>query len=257
LRFHIVRYHGLYRDPEEIRGQPPQEFVSVQDFVQQVRWLRQEGYALLSLSDCRDRAGQDRLPERVVCLIFDDGKESCLRLAVPVLAQEGGVATFFIVPEWLGRRNILAASGVKDLASLGMEVGSHSMSHPFLTELTAADLDREVGGSKQFLEDLLGRRVESFSYPFGDTNSLVRQAVAKAGYRIACGSRGGANLLPPDWLSLRCRGMHHGVRGTDLRGMLDRRGPSLGESAAGFVKRLVGMRRYARWTERWRQREVE
>jgi len=257
LRFHIVRYHGLYRDPEEIRGQPPQEFVSVDDFVHHVRGLRQDGYALLSLTDCRNRAEQGRLPDRVVCIIFDDGKESCLRLAVPVLAQEGGVATFFIVPGWLGRRNILAASEVKDLASLGMEVGSHSMTHPFLTELAPADLDREVGGSKQFLEDLLGRPVECFSYPFGDANSKVREAVEKAGYRLACGSRGGANQLPVDWLSLRCRAMHHRVGGADLRGMLDRPGPSWGESAAGFVKRLVGMRRYARWTERWRQREVE
>ncbi|HEV8335073.1 MAG TPA: polysaccharide deacetylase family protein [Candidatus Polarisedimenticolia bacterium] len=257
MRFHVLRYHGLYRDPEEIRGRPPQEYVSVDDFVHQVRWIRQNGYAMLTLRECRERAERGRLPEKVVCLSFDDGKESSLRLAVPVLAQEGGVATFFIVPAWLGRKNILVPSEVRDLASLGMEVGSHSLNHPFLTELGSSDLDREIAGSKDFLEDLLGRSVDCFSYPFGDANAKVRDAVEKAGYQVACGTRRGSNLLPPDWIYLRCWGMHRRVRGADLRGMLDRAGPSLGETAAEMVKRVVGMRRYARWTERWRRREVE
>ena len=68
------------------------------------------------------------------------------------------------------------------------------MSHPRLTQLTAAQQRQEIFGSKQALEDLLGSEVPDFCYPYGDYNIQVRDLVQEAGYRtgLTC-IRGAAN----------------------------------------------------------------
>jgi peptidoglycan/xylan/chitin deacetylase (PgdA/CDA1 family) len=194
------------------------------------------------------------LPPRSVCITFDDGKQSDLRMAVPALLEAQAKATFFIIPEWVGSSNILDAAQVRELAACGMEVGSHSLSHPFMTELDAASLEREAVASRQFLENLLGRQVESFSYPFGDVNDRVRQAVARAGYRVACGTRRGRNPAAPDWLLLRRWGVPGSAGVEGLRQILSRNSPTWRQAAVEVVKRAAGTRRFTAWKGRWARR---
>jgi peptidoglycan/xylan/chitin deacetylase (PgdA/CDA1 family) len=255
--FQVLLYHGLYRDGREIRGEPVEDYVSREDFSRQVRWLKESGHHLLSLRRCRELSAARRLPPHTVCVTFDDGKLSDLAVAVPILQEAGAEATFFIIPGWLGHTNILAPSQVRDIAACGMEVGAHSMTHPFMTELDDAALDREAEGSRRFLEDLLGSAVESFSYPYGDVDGRVREAVLHAGYLAACGTRRGRNPSSPDWLLLR-RWSVPGSAGVDgLRRLLARRTPSWIQSAGEVVKRGVGMRRIVAWKERWARRAGE
>jgi len=251
VTFQILLYHGLYRDRQELSGKPTLEYVSEAEFSQHVLCLVENGYRLLSLTTCRDRVELGTLPEKTVCLTFDDGKQSDLHLAAPILHAAGAQATFFVIPGWLGNRNVMAASDIRELAGLGMEIGSHSMSHPFLTELGSEALRGEVEGSKSFLEDLLGRRVQSFAYPYGDLDAPVRAAVEKAGYRVGCGTRRGLNTPGKDWLSLRRWGIRENVGSGRLSRILKRKSPSFGESTAEVIKRAMGMRRYVRWRDRW------
>jgi len=254
MSFQVLLYHGLYQDPLEIRGKPAEEYVSAEDFSRQVCWMRENGYSLLSLRRCRDLAHAGKLPPQTVCLTFDDGKQSDLRLAVPILREAGAEATFFIIPGWLDTRNILAASQVRELVACGMEVGSHSLTHPFMTELDDAALEREATASRLFLEDLLGSSVVSFSYPYGDVNARVRRAMTRAGYRVACGTWRGRNPDSPDWLLLRRWGIPGSAGVEGLRGILSRNTPSWSQAVGEMVKRTVGMRRFAAWKGRWARR---
>ncbi len=182
MTFQVLLYHGLYADRLEIAGKPAREYVPMEEFRAHILWLKEAGYALLTLRECRTRVERGGLPPRSVCLTFDDGKASDLRLAAPVLADLGARATFFIIPGWLGKPNILTADGVKELSGAGFEIGAHSLNHPFLTSLGDEALRQEVRAPKSYLEDLLGHQVESFSYPFGDSDRRVRSAVAEAGH---------------------------------------------------------------------------
>ncbi len=249
MKFHVLRYHGLFRNREELAGATFREYVSEEEFGGQVRWLKERGYAFLTLAQCRERWGREHFPEKAVCVAFDDGKQSGLRLAAPILAREGAVATYFVVPGWLGRRNVLERSEVRKLAALGMEIGSHSLTHPFMTRLAPGDLERETSGSKAYLEDLLGRPVESFSYPWGDTNRRVQAAVREAGYQVGCGAGRGANASPADWLLLNCCSMRLGLTHAHLQEMLNRRSTSLGESFVQVLRRVLGMRRFVAWSD--------
>lgn len=66
-----------------------------------------------------------------------------------------------------------------------VEIGSHSRSHPQLSQLDDAALDSELRGSKDDLESWLGRPVRHFAYPSGDHDPRVVAAVKRAGYASA------------------------------------------------------------------------
>jgi len=91
----------------------------------------------------------------------------------------------------------------RSLRDAGMEVGSHSRTHPVLTDLPAARLASEVLDSKRRLEEEMGGPVAWFCYPNGDYNAAVQRALAEAGYRAACSLEPGANVHAKDLMALR------------------------------------------------------
>jgi len=70
-------------------------------------------------------------------------------------------------------------------------VGSHTLTHPRLTELSATALDEELLGSRRIIATEAGVVPELFCYPRGDLNPSVQRAVKRAGYRLACATRAG------------------------------------------------------------------
>jgi peptidoglycan/xylan/chitin deacetylase (PgdA/CDA1 family) len=134
----------------------------------------------------------------LVGLTFDDGYEDFLSVAMPTLEKLGFSATVFVVAGMLGkendwehrektsRRNLLQASGVREVWERGMEVGSHTMTHPRLSVLVPEMLVREVGDSRQALSEIVGTPVEGFCYPYGDLDGAAIQAVRRIGYAYAC-----------------------------------------------------------------------
>jgi len=114
---------------------------------------------------------------------WDDGHSGDLRLA-ELLARRGVVGTFY----WTVDHAEFTYPGpaeMRDLLGMGMEIGSHTMTHPDLTKLDDTKLKWELEASKLFLEDYVQRPMRTFCYPFGYFNRRVRDAVAAAGYGLA------------------------------------------------------------------------
>jgi peptidoglycan/xylan/chitin deacetylase (PgdA/CDA1 family) len=66
-----------------------------------------------------------------------------------------------------------------------MDIGAHTVTHSFLSVLSPADQSAEIAGSRKKLEDIIGRRVETFSYPYGNFSAETIGIVAKAGFMAA------------------------------------------------------------------------
>lgn len=85
----------------------------------------------------------------------------------------------------------------------GVEIGSHTVTHPILTRVSNEQLRRELRASRERLEEKLQRAVKQFCYPNGDYDERVRAAVAKAGYECAVTTTSGFNDQRSDRLALR------------------------------------------------------
>jgi peptidoglycan/xylan/chitin deacetylase (PgdA/CDA1 family) len=122
-------------------------------------------------------------PRLLVTSSWDDGDPADLRLA-EMLARYGFRATFYICRDRESRPRLTEAE-ISELAALPeLEIGSHTLTHPNLRQLSTCRVDAELRGSKAWLEDLVGRSVTSFCYPNGSYHRSVVRRVAAAGYSI-------------------------------------------------------------------------
>ncbi|MGH9768775.1 MAG: polysaccharide deacetylase family protein [Blastocatellia bacterium] len=91
----------------------------------------------------------------------------------------------------------------REMDANGVEIGSHTLTHPILTNVGDERLRRELRDSKSRLEEVLSRRVDHFCYPNGGADERVRREVARAGYRAAVTVVNGLNKKGDDPLTLR------------------------------------------------------
>ena len=186
----IFMYHAV----ADVAQDPNQLAVSPARFAEQMTWLARSGLRGVSVGAlvAAMAAGRAR---GLVGLSFDDGYTSLLSAALPVLARHGFGATAFIISDRIGGTNewddgpvwpLLDAAGVRELAAAGVEIGSHTATHPHLAAMAASRQAAEVTASRRRLEDLLSASVPGFAYPYGSMDEAARYAVGAAGYEYAC-----------------------------------------------------------------------
>lgn len=123
-----------------------------------------------------------------IFITFDDGYSNNLNFALKVLEEFNFPFTVYVVSDFIKnkKKGFLTKNELKKLASSPLvTIASHSQSHRYLTNLSKNELKVELNESKKYLEDLTGRPIESFAYPFGNTNKVVAQAVEECGYKFA------------------------------------------------------------------------
>lgn len=213
MRALVLMYHQV---GQPLSGQEARFCTSARDFAEQMRWLRESGYRPVGLEDIVEHVnGQRVLQEPAFHVTFDDGFVGVLEHALPVLQQHGIPASLFAVADRTGqtndwmctrgfpRRALLSAVQLRLLADEGMTIGSHTCTHARLPELAPDQAMAEITQSKNLLEDLLGRPVQHFAYPYGAFNAAVREQVIAAGYRSACSTRSGFNRPGEDPFLIR------------------------------------------------------
>jgi peptidoglycan/xylan/chitin deacetylase (PgdA/CDA1 family) len=126
-----------------------------------------------------------------VRLTVDDGNESDVRIALPLLVERGLRAEFFVPAGLLGRPGRLTADGVRELARAGMTIGSHGWGHRDWRRLAPGQGREEFTEANQVLEPLAGRPVTAASIPFGSYDRHVLRQLREAGYARVYSSDGG------------------------------------------------------------------
>lgn len=101
-------------------------------------------------------------------LTFDDGLESHYTTVYPLLKEKDFGATFFIISgvSRFQNKELMTENQIKELIDDGFEIGSHTMTHPFLTELEERDVEAEIRESKRLLEETYDISVDSFAFPY-------------------------------------------------------------------------------------------
>jgi peptidoglycan-N-acetylglucosamine deacetylase len=120
---------------------------------------------------------------KALILSFDDGNVADRHL-VKLMNEYGLVGTFHLNSNKLGTKDYLTKEEVGNLYK-GHEVSSHTANHPNLTSLSKIDVIYEVLDDRKDLERLMGYPVRGMSYPFGNTNNFVIEAISGLGIEYA------------------------------------------------------------------------
>src|SRR6185503_426609 len=143
-------------------------FLCIQEFE-----IQFNSYAQLGSDNIRNN--------KIVILNFDDGRKTQFTHAKPILDKYGFKATFYIVCNYVdNKKGFMTWDEIETLNKEGHDIGSHSMNHVHLSNLSKKHIEYEVGQSKKCLEDH-GIEATSFAYPFNDGSNekKVFQIVSK------------------------------------------------------------------------------
>jgi peptidoglycan/xylan/chitin deacetylase (PgdA/CDA1 family) len=190
----ILCYHNVATPPEDARFKLL--YVSADSFERQLWSLRRLGLRGVSMSEgiARLRRGT---PGGCVVFTFDDGYTDTLTTAAPLMRRYGFTATCYVVSDAVGTHNrwdadylgekkaLMSREQLGQWLAAGMEVGSHSCSHPRLQELHEDAARYEIAESRAALGNMLGAPIEHFAYPFGQFTADTIELVRRAGYSSA------------------------------------------------------------------------
>jgi len=195
----FLMYHELELPGRPLANSEPgyvRYVVTQAQFREQMQFLKAKGYEGASVS----RALQFGATKRVAITV-DDGCETDLLVAAPCLRELGFSATFYITAGWLGRPGYLSPGQLKELGEM-FEIGCHSLTHAYLTDLDDRGLQAETLQAKSRLEQALGRPIHHFSCPGGRYDARVANAARTAGYRTVATSSVHANSAETDPFAL-------------------------------------------------------
>ena len=175
----------------------PRMHISRDVFRQHLRYLEMTGYNVIALRDLYDYVTGKRasLPKNAVVITIDDGWSSAYTEIFPEMQKRKFPFTVFIYPKIIGQTaNALTWKQVKEMADAGVDIQSHSLSHPFLTRRRHRSMGdkqygewvrKELTESKRLIEKNTGKKVQFLAYPYGDYDDRLTEVVADSGYKAA------------------------------------------------------------------------
>ena len=134
-----------------------------------------------------------------IAVTFDDGFQSVLNYALPLMSKRRIPATIFVPTGYLGEKpgwifnpqhenaneSLLTKEQLQQLPDDLITIGSHCVTHPHLAKIDIERAFSELKESKKTLEEIVGKRIDLLSLPYGSYNKNIIQLAKEAGFRRA------------------------------------------------------------------------
>jgi peptidoglycan/xylan/chitin deacetylase (PgdA/CDA1 family) len=195
----IVAYHRVVEKPTNVLDVTPKRLK------EHFQFFKESGYTPITASQLLNwRDNPAAFPPKPLVITFDDGPLSNYTQVFPLLKKYDWAATFFIYPKVIteNSKTQLTWGQLREMAAAGMDIQSHTLTHPFLTDKKAAGalryskwLKQELRESRRILQEQLRREVNLIAYPYGFYNSYVEKQCRRAGYRGMFTINYGINLI--------------------------------------------------------------
>jgi len=155
----------------------------------QMNYLRDHGYHPITMQELYDYVTKGApLPEKPVCITFDDGYLDSYTIVYPLMKEYGFPWTLFLITDDVGKPyNRMTWDQLKEMAnSHAVTIASHTLSHPKLHNLaTRAEKEKEIVEANKALKYQLGIDNVWLAYPYGDYDDEVIDICKKAGIKMA------------------------------------------------------------------------
>lgn len=176
-RIPILMYHHILVS-DRLRGAIKDLSVSPELFKEHLDLIQKLGYKTITFKDVMS----GDIPEKPIIITFDDATKSQWS-AYEELSRRGMKAVFFVIVKDIGNRGSLSVNQLEKIKSSGMEIGSHTLTHPDLPRIKWIKAVKEITQSKKELEDKFATSIISFAYPYGRVTKKLMSAVEDAGYQ--------------------------------------------------------------------------
>jgi peptidoglycan/xylan/chitin deacetylase (PgdA/CDA1 family) len=212
VRVPILMYHYISVPPPDADRYRLDLSVTPANLDAQMAWLAENGYTAITLQDLLYHLTLGwSLPPQPVILTFDDGYKDAYENAFPILQKYGFVGTFFIITDRVtyGDPNYATWDQIIEMHNAGMDIQSHTRTHPDLRGLSGAQLLWQTLGSKEAIEARIDKQVRFFCYPAGKYDANTIRTLRRFGYWAAVTTEYGATHStdnPFTWQRIRIRG---------------------------------------------------
>jgi peptidoglycan/xylan/chitin deacetylase (PgdA/CDA1 family) len=193
----VLGYHRIDDVVDDLAVHP-------ENFARQMAWLCREAVSVpvLPLQEALGWSASGAVARRAVAVTIDDAWADVFIHGLPAILATSTPATLYVPSGLLGTPGYMTRGQVIEMCCAGIDIGGHSRTHADLRRCSDDELESEVRGCREDLEDLIGRRVTSFAYPAGLTDARVRRAVSVAGFETAVTTRRGWARSEGDPLSI-------------------------------------------------------
>lgn len=155
----------------------------------QMNYLRDHGYHPITMQELYDYVTKGApLPEKPVCITFDDGYLDSYTIVYPLMKEYGFPWTLFLITDDVGKPyNRMTWDQLREMAnSHTVTIANHTLSHPKLHNLaTRAEKEKEIVEANKALKYQLGVDNVWLAYPYGDYDDEIIDICKKAGIKMA------------------------------------------------------------------------
>ncbi|MDD5341241.1 MAG: polysaccharide deacetylase family protein [Patescibacteria group bacterium] len=180
----ILAFHHIATPPASVNNLDKNYFVDAAKLESIIQELESKSYQFVFVSQIVDYLERGLVPpQNIIALTFDDGDEDFYVNAWPILKRYNIKSSIYLMTG-AHTAKYLSAEQILELDKSGLvEVGSHTVNHPFLTHIPKEVVIKQLKDSKDYLEKLLNKKVEIVCYPFGLTNKEIEAVAREVGYR--------------------------------------------------------------------------
>lgn len=182
----VLLYHHIEAVDDSFSSQRKRWTITPEKFESQIQWLLNNGFVIVTLKEFFEALKKIiPLKDKTIVLTFDDGWKDHHSTVFPILKKYNLKATFFIIAKSVGSSSYMDWSQILAMEAAGMDMQSHSLTHPKLTAVSRKQAWKEISESKKVLDSRLKRPVTVFAYPYGSYEPKIIQMVKRAGYEGA------------------------------------------------------------------------
>lgn len=180
----ILNFHHIKAAPAGLSNTDQSYYIEPAEFEQILQDLIDNDYQAVFVSEIVELLEQGyQPPDNWIALTFDDGNINFYTNAFPLLQKYNLKSSQYIMTG-AGGENYMSHEQVKEVYDSGLvEIGSHTVFHPYLTRESADVQTKELTKSKYVLEELLGTEINVLSYPFGLYDQDIKDLAQEIGYK--------------------------------------------------------------------------
>ncbi|WP_053362863.1 polysaccharide deacetylase family protein [Bacillus sp. FJAT-27251] len=184
----VLLYHVVKPNPDPTN---PWQF-SLEEFEKHMAYLKENGYSTLTMKQYFNILDKKAaMPAKPVLITFDDNSDDFYPYVYPILQKYGMKATQFTVSDWVDGSWNMTADEILTVMENGIDIENHSVTHPFLAELSKEEQYAEINNATVALKELTGRTTDVFAYPYGnynaDTISVLKELGFKGAFKVGGG----------------------------------------------------------------------